>query len=61
MTHLDEVSEGVVDVGSFRQEEATPWTDVIEEEQLLVLYQNVDIRDLWPEHFLQFTYVYDFF
>lgn len=35
--HLDEVSEGVVDVGSFRQEEAAAWTHFIEEEQLLVL------------------------
>lgn len=39
--HLDEVCEGVVDVGSFRQEKATAWTHVIKEEQLLVLRKNV--------------------
>ncbi len=38
--HLDEVSEGVVDVGSFWQEKATAWTHVIKEEQLLVLRRN---------------------
>ena len=35
--HLDEVSEGVVDVRSFRQEKAAARTHVIEEEKLLVL------------------------
>ncbi len=39
--HLDEVSEGVVDVGSFWQEKATAWTHVIKEEQLLVLRRNM--------------------
>lgn len=40
VAHLDEVGEGVVDVGSFRQEEATARTHIIEEEQLLVLYKD---------------------
>lgn len=35
--YLDKVSECVVDVSSFRQEEAASRTDVIKEEQLLVL------------------------
>lgn len=39
--HLNEVSEGVVDVGSFRQEKATAWTHVIKEEQLLVLCKDM--------------------
>lgn len=39
--HLNEVSECVVDVGSFRQEKATAWTDVIEEEQILVLCKHI--------------------
>lgn len=39
--HLDEVGEGVVDVGSFRQEKATAWTHVVKEEQLLVLCRHV--------------------
>ena len=33
----DELGEGVVDEGPARQEETAPWTQVMEEEQLLVL------------------------
>lgn len=39
--HLDEVGEGVVDVGSFRQEKAAAGAHVTEEEQLLVLGENM--------------------
>lgn len=35
--HLDEVGEGVVYVGSFREEEAAAGAHVVKEEQLLVL------------------------
>lgn len=35
--HLNEVSEGVVDVSSFGQEKAAARTHIIKEEQLLVL------------------------
>lgn len=38
--HLDEVGEGVVDMGSFRQEKAAAGAHVIKEEQLLILLQN---------------------
>lgn len=41
--HLNEVSEDVVDVGSFRQKKATTWTNVIKEEQVLVLQRHVHI------------------
>lgn len=44
--HLDEVGEGVVDVGSFRQEKAAPRAHVIEEEQLLVLWENMQTGNL---------------
>lgn len=38
--HLNKISEGVVDVGSFREEEAASWADLIKEEELLVLCRN---------------------
>lgn len=41
--HLNEVSEDVVDVGSFRQKKATAWTNVIKEEQVLVLHKDMYI------------------
>lgn len=44
--HLDEVGEGVVDVGSFRQEKAAAGAHVIEEEQLLVLWENMQTGNL---------------
>lgn len=40
--HLNKVSEGVVDVCSFRQEKAAAWTYIIKEEQLLVLSKNMN-------------------
>lgn len=36
-SYPDEVSESVVDVGTTWHEKATAWTQVVEEEQLLVL------------------------
>lgn len=40
--HLYKLCEAIVDVGSFRQEKATTWTNVIKEKKLLVLQkQNV--------------------
>lgn len=44
--HLDEVGEGVVDVGSFRQEKAASGAHVTEEEQLLVLEKDRKTRHL---------------
>lgn len=37
LTYSDEFNQGVVEEGSFRQEEAAPWTQVMEEEQVLLL------------------------
>lgn len=36
-TYSDELNQGVVDEGPLRQEEAAPWTQVMEEEQVLLL------------------------
>lgn len=44
--HLDEVGEGVVYVGSFRQEKAAAGAHVVEEEQLLVLERSRQTCDL---------------
>lgn len=44
--HLYKLCEAIVDVGSFRQEKATTWTNVIKEKKLLVLQkQNVKSYD----------------
>ncbi len=37
LTYSDELNQGAVDVGSLRQEEAAPRTQVMEEEQVLLL------------------------
>lgn len=39
-SYPDEVSESVVDVGTTWHEKATAWTQVVEEEQLLVLWNR---------------------
>lgn len=36
-TYSDELNQGVVQKGSLRQEEAAPWTQVMEEKQFLLL------------------------
>lgn len=36
-TYSDELNQGVVQKGSLRQEEAAPWTQVMEEKQVLLL------------------------
>lgn len=37
LTYSDELNQGVVEEGSLRQEETAPWTQVMEEEQVLLL------------------------
>lgn len=39
-TYSDELNQRVVDEGPFRQEEAAPWTQFMEEEQFLLLNQK---------------------
>lgn len=44
-SYPDEVSESVVDVGTTWHEKATAWTQVVEEEQLLVLWNRQKERE----------------
>lgn len=40
LTYSNELNQSVVDEGSLRQEEAAPWTQVMEEEQVLLLHKE---------------------
>lgn len=40
LTYSDELSQGVIDEGPFRKKEAAPWTQVMEEEQVLLLKEE---------------------
>lgn len=37
LTYSDELNQSVIDEGPFRKKEAAPWTQVMEEEQVLLL------------------------
>lgn len=37
LTYSDEVNQGVIDEGALRKKEATPWAQVMEKEQVLLL------------------------
>lgn len=41
LTYSDELNQGVIEEGAFRKKEAAPWTQVMEEEQVLLLKENV--------------------
>ena len=44
MTNLDILNQSIVDVSTFRQEEAAPWTELMEEEQFLLLLMSENIQ-----------------
>ena len=42
---LNEINQTVINVGPFRQEEAAAWTELMEEEQLVILIQKKERED----------------
>lgn len=42
LTYSDELNQGVVDEGSLRKEEAAPGTQVVKEEQVLILKKTIE-------------------
>lgn len=40
LTYSDELNQGVIDEGPLRKEEAAPWTQVMEKEQVLLLEER---------------------